>query len=294
MENSTERIEDLVSGRLSEVEASELNTQIAQDASLKEEFDFQERVINEISAVRERELKARLGALAVTTGGVTLMKKYLIAAGVAGVALVSTYLYTESDVEVVDVASNVENKVATTNNEVVGVEVSGESDVLAVDVKEGESSEEIGVTSTTTTTNEVVNIESKPKQDAVEQSIPEITIPGPVQGNDQDILISPDNDDSQGIETAVVNNSNNEVKVFPSAKKNRFHYKYEGSSVWVQIAGYSENKPALLINYPEKNELFLSYDKQFYELTMNSSWESLSVHEITNPQLIQQLKNKIK
>ena len=35
MENSTERIEDLISGRLTEVEASELNAQIAEDSSLK-------------------------------------------------------------------------------------------------------------------------------------------------------------------------------------------------------------------------------------------------------------------
>jgi hypothetical protein len=291
MENNIEKIEDLIAERLNKPEADEVLRFVDSDANAKQEFAFQKNVINEISAVRERELKARLGALAVSTGGLTLAKKYLIAAGVASVTLVSgLYLSSTED-----------QSVASDQEMEASIILPALDEDLLEDQKtqlllEEESSEILAVQSTVpkdlSSKKEVVRsiVSSK---DNSNSKIPDVVLPGDLNSVDDELLISSDNEENTGTEGHLADIDEGTVMIIPQAKKNRFHYKFDGNAVYVQIADYSAEKPAVLIDYPEKKELYLSYGK-YYELSANSSWQSLTDHLIKSREIKEQLNSKIK
>ncbi len=292
MENNIEKIEDLVANRLGKSEAEEVSKLVASEADAKGEFDFQKRVINEISAVRERELKTRLGALAVSTVGLTLAKKYLIAAGVAGVTLVSgLYLSSAED-----------KSLASETDVEASIIVSTLDDTIADDqISQGEDQEESNeiLVVQNAVTREVsskknVSIPEKSSKDEVIDMIPTVVLPGDLKSVDNELLISLDNEDNTGTEGHVADIDEGTVRIIPQAKKNRFHYKFDGNAVYVQIADYSASKPAVLIDYPEKKELYLSYGGKYYELSANNSWQSLTDHLIRSREIKEQLNSKIK
>jgi hypothetical protein len=292
MENNIEKIEDLIAERLNKPEADEVLRFVDSDANAKQEFAFQKNVINEISAVRERELKARLGALAVSTGGLTLAKKYLIAAGVASVTLVSgLYLSSTED-----------QSVASDQEMEASISLPTLDEDLLEDQKtqlllEEESSEILAVQSTApkelSSKKEVVRSVVSSKDNS-NSKIPDVVLPGDLNSGDDELLISSDNEENTGTEGHLADIDEGTVMIIPQAKKNRFHYKFDGNAVYVQIADYSAEKPAVLIDYPEKKELYLSYGGKYYELSANSSWQSLTDHLIKSREIKEQLNSKIK
>ena len=294
MDNNIEKIEDLISGRLTGQEASEITKEIDADDTLSKEYGFQKKVIKELSLAREAELKTRLGAIVVTTGGATLMKKYLIAATVSGVAILSGVMYSiSSDSE---------------NNQLVDLPIVEETLIeprLEVEVieKKAIASSSKATDETTLDRKEIVTeASSSPvvESESITRSSSslvdiEFNIPVPDLGSDADLLISPDQEEVSGMNGVVDAGSKDaDVQIIPSAKKNRFHYKYLNKSVYVQIAEYSDSVPAVLINYPESKKLYLSYNGRFYDLDQNDSWSDLDSHLITNSSLIVKLKSKMR
>ncbi len=292
MENNIEKIEDLIADRLDKLEAEEVSQFVNSDAGAKQEFEFQRSVINEISAVRERELKARLGALAVSTGGLTLAKKYLIAAGVASVTLVSgLYLSsTEDQVPVENLEMEASVDIPSLDQDLV------ENQEIEVLVEEEPSNVSIPENIEPKQTSSRKEVGSVQKSSKVESNakVPTVVLPGDLKSVDDELLISLDNEDNTGTEGHVADIDEGTVMIVPQAKKNRFHYKFDGNAVYVQIADYSAEKPAVLIDYPEKKELYLSYGGKYYELSANSSWQSLNDHLIKNREIKEQLNSKIK
>ncbi len=292
MENNIEKIEDLIADRLDKLEAEEVSQFVNSDAGAKQEFEFQRSVINEISAVRERELKARLGALAVSTGGLTLAKKYLIAAGVASVTLVSgLYLSsTEDQVPVENLEMEASVDIPSLDQDLV------ENQEIQVLVEEEPSNVSIPENIEPKQTSSRKEVGSVQKSSKVESNakVPTVVLPGDLKSVDDELLISLDNEDNTGTEGHVADIDEGTVMIVPQAKKNRFHYKFDGNAVYVQIADYSAEKPAVLIDYPEKKELYLSYGGKYYELSANSSWQSLNDHLIKNREIKEQLNSKIK
>jgi hypothetical protein len=112
--------------------------------------------------------------------------------------------------------------------------------------------------------------------------------------NDEDVQIDHELDNTNKLNTSAVKLKDNGLKVYPENKKNRFHYKYDGKIILVQIANYSDESPAVLIDYPERKEVFMNYKGIFYQLGENKSWQNLSDQKISNPNLITALKEKIK
>ncbi len=292
MENNIEKIEDLIADRLDKLEAEEVSQFVNSNAGAKQEFEFQRSVINEISAVRERELKARLGALAVSTGGLTLAKKYLIAAGVASVTLVSgLYLSsTEDQVPVENLEMEASVDIPSLDQDLV------ENQEIQVLVEEEPSNVSIPENIEPKQTSSRKEVGSVQKSSKVESNakVPTVVLPGDLKSVDDELLISLDNEDNTGTEGHVADIDEGTVMIVPQAKKNRFHYKFDGNAVYVQIADYSAEKPAVLIDYPEKKELYLSYGGKYYELSANSSWQSLNDHLIKNREIKEQLNSKIK
>ena len=292
MENNIEKIEDLIADRLDKIEAEEVSQFVNSDAGAKQEFEFQRSVINEISAVRERELKARLGALAVSTGGLTLAKKYLIAAGVASVTLVSgLYLSSTKDqvpVENLEMEASVD--IPSLDQDLVENQ---EIQVLVEEESSKVSTTENIEPKQTSSRKEVGSVEKSSKVES-NAKVPTVVLPGDLKSVDDELLISLDNEDNTGTEGHVADIDEGTVMIVPQAKKNRFHYKFDGNAVYVQIADYSAEKPAVLIDYPEKKELYLSYGGKYYELSANSSWQSLNDHLIKNREIKEQLNSKIK
>lgn len=292
MENNIEKIEDLIADRLDKIEAEEVSQFVNSDAGAKQEFEFQRSVINEISAVRERELKARLGALAVSTGGLTLAKKYLIAAGVASVTLVSgLYLSSTKDqvpVENLEMEASVD--IPSLDQDLIENQ---EIQVLVEEESSKVSTTENIEPKQTSSRKEVGSVEKSSKVES-NAKVPTVVLPGDLKSVDDELLISLDNEDNTGTEGHVADIDEGTVMIVPQAKKNRFHYKFDGNAVYVQIADYSAEKPAVLIDYPEKKELYLSYGGKYYELSANSSWQSLNDHLIKNREIKEQLNSKIK
>jgi hypothetical protein len=217
MENNIEKIEDLIAERLNKPEADEVLRFVDSDANAKQEFAFQKNVINEISAVRERELKARLGALAVSTGGLTLAKKYLIAAGVASVTLVSgLYLSSTED-----------QSVASDQEMEASISLPTLDEDLLEDQKtqlllEEESSEILAVQSTApkelSSKKEVVRSVVSSKDNS-NSKIPDVVLPGDLNSGDDELLISSDNEENTGTEGHLADIDEGTVMIIPQAKK---------------------------------------------------------------------------
>lgn len=287
MDKNIDLIDNYLTGNLSQEQATAFENSMASDPTLKAEVDFQNDVINSIKDHRKSELKERLNSINVTSSSTSVWQKVAIAASTilisGGIALYLTENNTpEETVSPTIVESSPKEKdlikeevVIVTDNSVTEENTTEE---LIVKTNTEAPQEEIVTTETITPVAPIDPFQNAPS--------PNMT--------DNDVEIDHELDSENRVNTSTVKLKENGLKVYPENKKNRFHYKYDGKNILVQIADYSDETPAVLIDYPEKKEVFMNYNGTFYQLDQTKSWNSLSDHKISNPHLVEILKEKIK
>ena len=292
MDNNINLIDDYLSGSLNQEQLFSFENELASNVSMQKELAFQKNIVEGIKSFRKTELKSRLNSLDIS-GSVSshLWQKIAIAA--------STVLISGG------IALYISNKTAnlpivetsTTASVIAATEISNSTEFD--DTQEIATQDEVPLkneqsNSTKTETTPTISKPIKPTvKSSTEPASLENALPSMMSG-DNEITIDHELDSDKNITTTSVKFDENGIKVFPENKKNRFHYKYYGNNVLVQIADYKDNIPAVLIDYPEKKEVFLNYKGIFYRLDKNKNWDILSNHVITNDNMIKVLKEKIK
>ena len=290
MDNNINLIDDYLSGSLNQEQLFSFENELASNVSMQKELAFQKNIVKGIQDFRKTELKARLNSIDIS-GSVPshLWQKIAIAA--------STVLISGG------IALYISNKTAnlpivetsTTASVIAATEISNSTEFD--DTQEIATQDEVPLKnelSNSTKTKPTINKSIKPNvKTSTEPASLENALPS-MMSVDNEITIDHELDSDKNITTTSVKFDENGIKVFPENKKNRFHYKYDGKNVLVQIADYKDNIPAVLIDYPEKKEVFLNYKGIFYRLDKNKNWDILSNHVITNDNMIKVLKEKIK
>jgi hypothetical protein len=286
MDKNINLIDDYLTGNLNQEQTLNFENNLTSDANLQSEVNFQKDVINSIKENRKNELKTRLNSINVASSTSSVWQKVAIAASTViisgGIAM---FVTTNDEANEVTKAPIAEQNSTIEILEDVTVTLPISIDELII--LEERESEEVSAPQGTQKSSPA------PKQETVVNVDPLFNTPSP-NTTDNDIDIDHKLDIDKGINTTDVKIKEDGLKVYPENKKNRFHYKYDGKTVLVQIAEYSEQSPAVLIDFPEKKEVFLNYNGVFYQLDKSKTWDTLSKHVITNTNLIKTLKEKIK
>jgi len=285
MDNNINLIDDYLTGNLNADQLISFEKKLISNPEVGHEVDLQKKIIEGIQESRKFELKSRLNALEVSTQNPFNWKKITIAA--------SALLLTGSIAVYISNSTQEDNKI---DNIVLTSEAaitSPKKDTKSITILPLENPVVVKSTKPETIVNSEEEIKKEPVSQKKAPASLENALPT-MLNNDHDITIDNDLDSDAGIAASSVKFSEAGIKVFPENKKNRFHYKYDGKNVLVQIADYTGDIPAVLIDYPEKKEVFLNYKGVFYQLDSNKTWDLLSNHIITNEKLIKTLDQKIK
>jgi len=287
MDNNKELIDNYLSGNLNQETSLQFEKRLAIDKEIQQEVVFQKDVIQGIKQYRKAELKSRLNALDVSVISYSsIWKNLAIAASTLVISgTIALYVTNNDEKSYTERIVITEQKATIIDKEEITIEA---SQII-------ESTEPVLVSKALSTQKIITKAEKKDTKK--KKTLPTVsfenTLPT-LAPTDTDIEIDHDLESEKTISNSSIEFEENGIKVYPENKKNRFHYKYDGKNVLVQIAEYSDDTPAVLINFPEKNEVFLNYKNVFYQLDKNKAWDTLSKHIITNTSLLKALKEKIK
>jgi hypothetical protein len=286
MNNNIDFIDNYLSGKRSQEKALQFEQDLAAEPTMQQEVDFQKNVVEGIKTFRKTELKSRLNAIDISTvRSSSVWNKVGIAASTILISgAIGLYIANNDNpitVEVPMVTKKVEVKTQPSN----------QIKEVATVIETKEPAENI-----------LLNEELNPKKETQKNIVDEAPVSSVsfenrlpnMAANASDIEIDDQLDSEKNITNSSVKFEESGIKVFPENKKNRFHYKYDGKNVLVQIAKYTDSTPAVLIDFPDKKEVFLNYKGVFYKLDKNKNWDTLSNHVIKNDNLIKILHEKIK
>lgn len=295
MDKNLDRIDDYLSGNLNQEQTSLFEAELNNNPTLKEDVDAQQQIIKGVREFRKSELKSRLNALNTPSSSFA-WQKLAIAASTLVLSSSVGWLVFNSDKDLNNPQEIVVTQ--TTPSEPINNITKGTVPATTTPEAQIEPStvpEHLDVPREISTPSSVDNNTVAQTNNTPAPTRTEIIFPDPSATKEkQEITIDSNTEEEKGIDNSTVQIKEDAIKVHPENKKNRFHYKYNGSDVLVQIADYSDQQPAVIIDFPEKKELFLNYKGVFYQLTKNSNWDTLSKHVISNKGLIKKLREKIK
>ena len=287
MDKQIELIDNYLTGNLNANEQTQFESQLTSNPALAEEVNFQKDVLNGIKEARTAQLKSRQNALTIPAE--PLFQMWQKVAMVASTALVcgglAFYMNTNEEV-IVDKTTTEPQKEIVAVAVAVAVAPVTDTEELAPVV---ETMEEEIVVATSVKKTQKQQVQTS---DNTSLADPLDNLPNPSVNSHKVEFDNQSNNDKEI--SANLKNTKTGLKVYAESKKNKFHYKYDGNNILVQIANYSDDKPAVLIDFPEKHEVFMSYKGVFYQLDKNKGWDNLSKHIITNNKLVKELQEKIK
>lgn len=271
------KIEAYFSNQLNATEKENFLQEVASNAALKKEFDFQQELINGIKQARKAELKAMLNNVPVASVGSATTGLVKVLVGGATTLLMGTVAWyyfnstPEGALESVSQTHSTEQQVAIKSKEATPLK---QKAIL-------ENKEEKNA------------IETK-SSNATNEATPKVITPQLPQASD--VVVEENNLNIKELDVPKTSNSNSinlnskvnvEVKL---RKKYNFHYQYQGSKLLL----YGEFKEGLFeileVNNEDGNQLYLYFKHNFYNLD-NHSGSIIALEPIQNQALITKLSS---
>jgi hypothetical protein len=279
-----ERIEAYFNNDLPDVERELLLQDIDADPALKEDFQFQENVIEGIKAYRKTELIARLDAVQIASPGQALLLKTLGGVGIAGIIAVGTFMWVNSADE-----NTVPDEISTTEQVVAPTENTQE---IAEAAPEISSAEEPKAETQEVKTTEAKSARAKTTKNQPVAAVPDVVIPdvqepeGASSANIDEDLTAPKAMSSSAIRLS--SSTDVEVKL---SKKYNFHYQVKNGGL--TLFGNFNESPFEVIELKTNKGInsYLYFKEHFYALA-NDSEEIRPLDVLENAQLIKELEKR--
>lgn len=277
---NNERIDAYFNSDLSEVEKQNLLNDLDSNPGLKEEFEFQQEVVNGIKAYRKQELIAKLDNIQIVSTGQALLIKTIAVIGIVGAGTVGTILWMDNN-DIPEETNVIKTEEVTTQPEEIPVEsISPETETAIVE----------NIEETDTPVDKAENPESISKE--VESNIPEVAIPefnepevDTTVKTDED-LVAPD-----AVNTSdLVLSSQTDVDIIISKKYN-FHYQAKDGKLL--LYGDFNDSPFEIIEIKTNIGIntYLFYKENFFELKQDNE-EIRPLEVVENKELIKELQKR--
>jgi hypothetical protein len=282
-----ERIEAYFNNELSEVDREKLLQDIDADTALKEDFQFQENVIEGIKAYRKKELIARLDGLEIASPSQAMLLKTLGGVGIAGIIAVSTYMWVNNADKnsISEEVNNIEQVIAQTEETQEAIQPS--TDIKLAEEPKTEEKEEITTTTETKKTAPAKIASNQPATAAPQIVIPDVQEPETEsQANIDEDLTAPKAMSSSAIRLS----SSTDVEVRLNKKYN-FHYQVKNGGL--TLFGNFNESPFEVIELKTNKGInsYLYFKEHFYSLA-NDSEDIRPLMVIKNAQLIKELEKR--
>ncbi len=273
-----ELIEKHFDGNLSEGEASLLEDLMQSNPEIKNEFDFQQDLIEGLKSKRKSELKARLNTVeipAVPFFG-TMTGQITIGASAVGAIFLFGWLMIQfspnEELEAVSETSPVveSEAIASKENEEAGATI--EAPVVTIDTsKETGSSTKNGVKPTVKET-----ADNKSKKES-EKVVSEPTPIKPVQPaiadsfTDEKVRVNVNENNTQELSSLNDLKINNTLDInnITNKRKFQFHYQVRDNQLFLYGTFDKGVYEIYEVNAKESKRVFLYYNKEYYRILLN-------------------------
>ena len=287
MENS-QKIETYFNKELSPAEEQQLLDDLGSDADLKQEFEFQQDIIEGIKDYRKSELIARLNEVKIISTTQQLAVKVISSVAVITVVGLSAYFFYSTNNDTTKLKSD-DTVVQTEESQKMGNQVIAEQ---PGDEEQPEATQDRTIQAEDTP--EVKQPEPVAQEDNVTELTPGVTMPDVVETFDSDIadtnteedLSIPVNTTSAGI------NLRTELDVEIKMKR-KYNFHYQLIEKKLVLYGDFEDEPFEILEINKEDgdvDLFLYHKEHFYGIVKGSD-KIQPFKEISDPQLIGRLES---
>ncbi|MEQ8924719.1 MAG: hypothetical protein RLO81_02835 [Fulvivirga sp.] len=279
---NTELINAYFDGELSEVDKETFIKRLNSEPGLKKEFDLQSDIVEGIKSARKAELKAKLDAISVGSGGTTEgISTLKLAAFIGGVALIATVSYfaltgREASKEILapkEISEPIENLIPK-NSDIA-------SDIKEEDVIKSEEKESL-------TNKNSVSDKATSKTETRKPEIHKSTLVEPLEIDEEsDEEVAP----VSGLEEKPsIAPSSIDIHVDDSKRKYDFHYQFKDGKLYL-FGSFDKGLYEILeFNSSEGKILYLFYKGTYYDIKQNSD-DIQALKELTEPSLIKSLES---
>lgn len=291
---SQDKIDDFLSGKLSETEKLMFEEYMTKDPLVSNELKLQEDIITHLKGQRKAELKARLDNINVSaTSSYTGLK---VAAGIVGTLLLSTTLYftlfNKPAEQSVITQQSVDEQTANTFTEVFTPQTAAEpitSETSNVSASESDNKFEIK------RETKIAQLKKHPEPASAEITGPHglanASEPNVSDFESEDFntesSVQPQKGEIQGSDAAKLDN----ISVKIAKKKNKdFHYQFFSNKLF--LYGKFDEKPyeILELNSKSGRELYLKYDGSYFSLKSNQI-DIVPLKEIHDKEITRELES---
>lgn len=265
-----ELIDDYLANRLNEQERSGFEQQLAGDPALKEEVQFQQRVIEGVRQARAAELKNMLKDVPLN-GSTWSTGKFTAAAVTVGIVATSLYFYMKDDQQPAQVVENPKQENIQESNK------PQETVIIPTDSTDASSGK------TTQAAREKTGIESSNKA-AKPVTKPNIQVTDPsVEFTETEHVT-----DRTTASRSEITPSKMEVITGVPDKKHNFHYQFADSKLLL-YGPFDKSLYEILEIHGDGHAVFLFYKENYYLLDEKQS-AITSLEPIRDAQLLKKLK----
>lgn len=290
--NYEELVSKYLEGDMTDVEKQDFEHQLAKDDALKEEYQFQKDIIQEVQSIRKAELISRLNNIQVPTNYIYQYIGIKTAALVAVTVLIGLGAYYFLNNESVQSTSQVDltkDQIVVADEESIPQMPEAETATKDQSIEELESpSENLSATSSKKQTEKQEKIANAPTPTNIPK--PEVSTPDVESAfNGEEFESEEDPLDNVNSLDAVNKAESEKVEVETiSDNKNGFHYQFYNNKLY--LYGNFDDMPYEIIEFnADKTKLyFLYYDSTYYSLD-NNQLKAAPLQELSDEELIDQL-----
>lgn len=291
-EKEFELLDEYLSNRLQGEERAEFEKKLESDPQLKQEYQFQQSLVEGIRKARAAELKGMLKNIPVTsipTGQSAVITKVISSLLVAGLVTTGIYLYLDkdSDQESQEEVLALEPKESDNSSQPIVGDDQSESESEPVESPE---LKEIAGGVENKATTETPNTEINKKNKAVSPREPVLEVFDPTSEGNIETQRALEHEQIELIENAIVT-SYIEVEVDGTNKTYTFHYLFKDGKL-ILFGSFEKNLYEILefINNESKKRTVFLYYKTNYYLLDTAKTQPTPLLTIRDKTLIKKLK----
>lgn len=289
-ERDLELLDQYVSNRLNDPDKTAFEQKLQSDASLKNEYTIQRKVVEKLREARVKELKTMFNnvpAAALETGGTSVGTQVALWVAVVGAIGTGVYFYLNND-----------DKVETTSI-TKQEEVTSDTPAAIVPQKEAPKQENAVASENQNTKTEVQaekqaeeKVEPTAPSESNQESVPEtpakLDVFDPSEESENSPAVTPEVKILR--ESTPLNKSSIAVELDNANKKYNFHYQFKNGKLYLYGALEKNLYEIMEFFSGNKRTVFLYYKDNYYLLNEDS--ESVKpLSPINDPTLLKKLKD---